>query len=132
MKKAVLAFAALATVATGFATPTLAADSGLRVQVQYYDDDGYRPPRPYPGPRPGWDGGPDRRPGWGDDYGRRDIMSPRRIARSLERRGYDVGDMRLNRDTYFVRATRPNGRRVIVMVDSYSGRIVGERRPGGY
>ena len=91
-----------------------------------------RPPRPSPGPRPGWDGGPDRRPGWGDDYGRRDIMSPRRIARSLERRGYDVGDMRLNRDTYFVRATRPNGRRVIVMVDAYSGRIVGERRPGGY
>ncbi len=59
-------------------------------------------------------------------------MGPRRIARSLERRGYDVGDMRLNRDTYFVRATRPNGRRVIVMVDAYSGRIVGERRPGGY
>ncbi|MEL4375001.1 antifreeze protein [Brucella cytisi] len=132
MRKAVLAFAALATVATGIATPTLGADSGLRVQIQYYDDDGYRPPRSYPGPRPDWDGGQDRRPRWGDDYGRRDIMGPRRIARSLERRGYDVGDMRLNRDTYFVRATRPNGRRVIVMVDAYSGRIVGERRPGGY
>lgn len=127
MKKAVLAFAALATVAIGFATPTLAADSGLRVQIQYHDDDGYRPPRPYPGPRPGWDGGPDRRPNWGE----RDVMRPRQIGRSLERRGYSVGDMRLERDTYFVRATRPNGRRVIVMVDAYSGRIVGERRPGG-
>ena len=46
MKKAVLAFAALATVATGFATSSLAAESGLHVQIQYYDDDGYRPPRP--------------------------------------------------------------------------------------
>lgn len=136
MKKAVIAFTALTAVAAGIATPTLAADSGLRVQIQYYDDDGYRPPRPYPGPRPDWDGprrdwdGPRR--GWGNGYGRREIMGPRRIARSLERRGYDVGDMRLERDTYFVRATRPSGRRVIVMVDAYSGRIVGERRPRGY
>ncbi|MBC2887533.1 antifreeze protein [Ochrobactrum sp. CM-21-5] len=125
MRKAVLAFAALATVATGVATPTLAADNGLRVQVQYYDDDGYRPPRH----RPGWDG-PDRRPSWGDGYVRRDVMSPRRIARSLERRGYDVGDMRLERGTYFVRATRPSGRRVMLMVDAFNGRIVGERRAG--
>ncbi len=60
MKKAFLAFAALATVATGIATTSHAADNGLRVQVQYYDDDGYRPPMPpRGGPRPGWDG-PDR------------------------------------------------------------------------
>ncbi len=123
MKKAFFAFAALATVAAGVATPTLAADNGLHVQIQYHDD-GYRP---------GWDGPdrrPDRRPNWGDSYVRRDVMSPRRIARTLERRGYDVGDMRLERDTYFVRATRPSGRRVMLMVDAYSGRIVGERRAG--
>ncbi|TMV05958.1 PepSY domain-containing protein [Brucella haematophila] len=131
MKKAVLAFAALATVATGFATPSLADSSGLRVQVQYYDNnDGYRPrpPRPdAPPPPPGY-GRPDRRPDWGN----RDTLRPRDVTRMLERRGYAVGDMRRDRDTYMVRATRPNGRRVIVMVDAFSGRIVGERRPGGY
>lgn len=125
MKKALLAFAALATVAAaGVATPSLA--DGLRVQVQYYDDGGYRPPRPgFPAPE-------GRRPNWGDGHVRGDIMSPRRVARSLERRGYDVGDINLRRDTYYVRATRPNGRRVVVMVDAFSGRIVGERRAGGY
>lgn|GEM_PF-439089 len=145
MKKAVLTFAALATVATGLATPSLAADNGLRVQVQYYED-GPRPPRPdwdgpdrRPGPdgRPDWDGPgrrPDRdgRPGPRPDWGRerRDILGPRQVARTLQRRGYDVGDIRLERGTYFVRATRPSGRRVIVMVDAFSGRIVGERRAG--
>lgn len=146
MKKAFLAFAALATVATGIATTSHAADNGLRVQVQYYDDDGYRPPMlPRGGPRPGWDGpdrgydrghdrGPGRGPGpgqgWGDDYGRRDTLGPRQVARSLQRRGYDVGDIRRDRGTYFVRATRPNGRRVIVVVDAFSGRIIDERRAG--
>ncbi|AEK55510.1 MULTISPECIES: hypothetical protein [Brucella] len=126
MKKAALALAALATAATGIATPTLAADNGLRVQIQYYDDDGYRVPRQgFDGP-----GRHDRRPNWGDGYIRREVMNPRRVARSLERRGYDVGDMRLERDTYFVRATRPSGCRVVVMVDAYNGNIIGERRAG--
>lgn len=68
MKKALLAFAALATIATGVATKSYAADNGLLIQTQYYDDDGYRPPMPpRGGPRPGWDGpdrGPGRGPGW--------------------------------------------------------------------
>ncbi len=126
MKKAVLALAAIATVATGYATASYAADDGLRVQVQYYDDDnGYRP---RPDDR-GW-GGPDRRPNWGDDGYRREIIGPRGVTRILERRGYNVGDIRLRRDVYVVRASRPSGRRVIVMVDAYSGRIVGERNVG--
>jgi len=138
MKKAILAFAALATIGTAVATPTLAADNGLRVQVQYYDD---TPPPPRGGPRPGWDGpdrgydrgpdrGPGRGPGWGDGYGRPEILGPRQISRSLQRRGYDVGDMRRDRGAYLVKATRPNGRRVIVVVDAFSGRIIDERRAG--
>ncbi|MCX2699099.1 MULTISPECIES: antifreeze protein [Ochrobactrum] len=134
MKKALLAFAALATIATGVATKSYAANNGLLIQTQYYDDDGYRPPMPpRGGPRPGWDGpdrGPGRGPGWGDEAMRREIISPRRIARSLERRGYDVGDIRRDRGAYFVKATRPNGRRVIVVVDAFSGRILDERRAG--
>lgn len=129
MKKAILAFAALASVGTAIATPTLAADNGLRVQVQYYDDD-YRPPMPpRGGPDRGWDG-PNRGPGRHDGYGRPDTLGPRQIARSLQRRGYDVGDMRRDRGEYFVKATRPNGRRVIVVVDAFSGRILDERRAG--
>jgi len=138
MKKALLAFAALATIGTAVATPTLAADNGLRVQVQYYDD---MPPPPRGGPRPDWDGpdrgydrgpdrGPGRGPGWGDGYGRPEILGPRQISRSLQRRGYDVGDMRRDRGAYLVKATRPNGRRVIVVVDAFSGRIIDERRAG--
>ena len=143
MKKAFLAFAALATIATGVATKSYAADNGLLTQAQYYDDD-YRPPMPPPprgGPRPGWDGpdngpdwrpdrGPGRGPGWGGGYQRRDTLGPRQVARSLQRRGYDVGDIRRDRGTYFVKATRPNGRRVIVVVDAFSGRIIDERRAG--
>lgn len=134
MKKAFLAFAALAAVATGIATTSHAADNGLRVQIQYYDDDGYRPPMPpRGGPGPGWGGpdrGPGRGPGWGDGYGRPETLGPRQIARSLQRRGYDVGDMRRERGAYLVKATRPNGRRVIVVVDAFSGRIIDERRVG--
>jgi len=139
MKKALLAFAALATIATGIATKSYAADNGLLLNAQYYDDD-YRPPMPPPprgGPRPGWDGpdngpdwGPGRGPGWSDEGMRRETISPRRVARSLERRGYDVGDIRRDRGAYFVKATRPNGRRVIVVVDAFSGRIIDERRAG--
>ncbi|OYR07434.1 PepSY domain-containing protein [Brucella thiophenivorans] len=131
MKKALLAFAALATIATGVATKSYAADNGLLIQAQYYDDD-YRPPMPPPprgGPRPGWDG-PNNGPGWGGGYERRDTLGPRQVARSLQRRGYDVGDIRRDRGTYFVKATRPNGRRVIVVVDAFSGRIIDERRAG--
>lgn len=93
------------------------------------------PPRG--GPRPGWDGpdrgydrGPGRGPGWGDGYGRPETLGPRQISRSLQRRGYDVGDMRRERGAYLVKATRPNGRRVIVVVDAFSGRIIDERRVG--
>lgn len=135
MKKTLLAFAAFATVATCFATSSFADTSGLRVQVQYSDDDGYRPDyRRRPDARgPDWDN--DRRPGRHDrdgrsNWGSRDALGPRQITRTLERRGYAVGDIRLERDTYFVRATRPNGQRVIVLLDAYSGRVVGERRPG--
>ena len=99
------------------------------------------PPPPRGGPRPGWDDRdfqpdrgpdwrPDRGPGFNDDYGRRNTLGPRQVARSLHRRGYDVGDIRRDRGTYFVKATRPNGRRVIVVVDAFSGRIIDERRAG--
>ncbi|MBN9045794.1 MAG: antifreeze protein [Rhizobiales bacterium] len=129
MKKAVLAFAALATAAAGFAAPALAAENGLLMPVQYYDDGGYRPPRrDVPPPPPGW-GGPARP---GPYWGHRGPVGPRDVARMLRSRGYLVGDIRRDHGNYFVRATRPDGRPVIVMIDAFSGRILGERRPGRY
>ncbi|PWL17377.1 antifreeze protein [Falsochrobactrum shanghaiense] len=111
MRKSVLAFAALATIATAYTVPSFAAGHGSVIEIQWHD--GHR----------------DRRPDWGNDR-RRGAMGPRQIARSLERRGYAVGDMDRRRDTYRIRATRPRGGRVILTVDAYSGRILDERRVG--
>lgn len=159
MKKAVLTFAALATMVTGissFSAPASAGEQGMVIQVQSqqgWGDDNYQPIRPldrdrrgqnqYPGqnpgqyndrdqPQQGWDRRNDNRPGWGEPQRwRPEAVSPRRVAIMLERRGYDVRDVRFERSTYFVRAIRPNGRRVMVLVDGRSGRIVGERPMGG-
>lgn len=120
MRKSVLAFAALATITTAFAVPSFAASHGAIIEIQWHDRhrDHDR--------RPDWG---NRRPHW-DRERRRDTMGPRQIVRSLERRGYAVGDMNRRRDTYRVRATRPRGGRVILTVDAYSGRILDERRIG--
>lgn len=129
MKQVALALAALATAT--MTIPTVASAQEAQILNVQYMNDGPPPPR-------GWDHrGPDYRRGpppadrgdWGRPS-RRDILGPRQISRNLQRRGYAVGDIRLERDTYFVRATRPNGRRAIVMVDAYTGRIVGERPVG--
>lgn len=112
MRKSFLAVTALATLITAFAVPSFAASTGSVVPVQWQD------------------GNRDRRPNWGDDRRRRAIMAPRQIARTLERRGYSVGDMDRKRDTYRIRASRPNGSRVILRVDAYNGRILDEQRVG--
>ncbi|WP_343315890.1 antifreeze protein [Brucella sp. BE17] len=124
MKKAALAFAVFATTVAGFSIPSYAASAAPLVEVQYHGER-QRPSRDYrpDDRRPGWDR-PDRR----SDWGKRQVISPRGVKRTLERRGYAVGDIRLQRGSYAVRATRPNGRRVIVSVDAYSGRIINERR----
>jgi hypothetical protein len=140
MKKAILAIAAAATLAVGFSAPAFAGQSGI-ILAQGWDDDYYRdaPPPPPPGyrlERRDRDWRPDD--GWRRDRHWRDrdrygdeIISPRRVARMLERRGYAVGDIDLRRGRYFVRATRPSGRRVILIVDARNGRILDEQRAGG-
>ncbi|KXF76077.1 hypothetical protein ATN84_14275 [Paramesorhizobium deserti] len=129
MKKAILAIAAAATLAIGISAPAFAAGQSNIILAQGWDDDYYRdappPPRHY--------GGYERRDrDWRDrDRYRDEIMSPRRVARMLERRGYAVGDIDLRRGRYFVRATRPGGRRVLLIVDARNGRILDEQRAGG-
>lgn len=136
MKKAILAIAATATLAIGVSAPVFAAEQPHIILAQGWDDDYYRdappPPRVYEMERRDHDWRRDR--DWRDrdrDRYRDEVMSPRRVARTLERRGYAVGDIDLRRGRYFVRATRPNGRRVILVVDARNGRILDEQRAGG-
>ncbi|PRD42728.1 antifreeze protein [Phyllobacterium phragmitis] len=119
MKKAILAITA--TLAIGFSAPVFAAEQPNIIMAQGWNDD-YRdtppPPRGYEMERR------DRR------Y-RGEVISPRRVARMLERRSYEVRDVDLRRSRYFVRAIRPNGRRVMLVVNARNGRILDERRAGG-
>jgi hypothetical protein len=114
MKKAILAIAAAATLAVGFSAPAFAQG--------WYDD------APPPPPRWGHERRDQRRDEWGRERFR--PMGPREVARSLERRGYNVGDIDMRRGTYRVKASR-HGRRVILIVDARSGRILDEQRVGG-
>ncbi|PYE87774.1 antifreeze protein [Phyllobacterium leguminum] len=117
MKKTILAIVAVATLGLGSA-PAFA---------QGWYDDAPPPPRPY-----GQERGYERRDrDWGRERPRRDdFMGPREVARMLERRGYDVGDVDMRRGSYWVKASR-HGRRMIVIVDARSGRILDEQRVGG-
>ncbi|RCS23917.1 antifreeze protein [Phyllobacterium salinisoli] len=137
MKKALIAIAAAATLSFSFSAPVFAAERSNIILAQGWDGDyreAPRPPRGYEMERRDRDWRPDRDRDWrpGRDRPRRDeVMNPRRVARMLESRGYDVGDIDLRRGRYFVRATRPNGRRVMLVVDARSGRILDEQRAGG-
>lgn len=117
MKKSILAISAAAMLSFGVSAPALAQG--------WYDD--APPPRPY-----GQERGYERRDReWGRERPRRDdVMGPRQVTRMLERRGYDVGDIDMRRGSYFVKASR-HGRRVILIVDARSGRILDEQRVGG-
>jgi hypothetical protein len=53
------------------------------------------------------------------------MISSRIVAQQLHRRGFeDLRDLKLRGDVYSMKAIDPYGRRVIVQVDPYSGRIV--------
>jgi hypothetical protein len=70
------------------------------------------------------------RPRWADDdrwnghwYGQR--IDSRVVVRQLQRQGFEnMSDMKLRGDVYSLKATDPYGRRVILQVDPYTGRIV--------
>lgn len=127
MKSAILAFATLATMSIATVGPSLAAERGSVVQVQSGWDDAQGARPRHDQRRPGFDGGQYGR----RDMGRQDVVSPRRVAGMLERRGFTVRDIRMDRGTYFVRAVRPNGRRVMLTIDARSGQIISERRIDG-
>jgi hypothetical protein len=68
---------------------------------------------------------------WADDdwdgggYGRYQRIDSRMVVRQLQRQGFDnMSDMKLRGDVYSLKATDPYGRRVILQVDPYTGRIV--------
>ncbi|MGH6930719.1 MAG: hypothetical protein ACREEV_20560 [Dongiaceae bacterium] len=71
---------------------------------------------------------------WGNDddddwnggrYGQRDMIDSRLVVRQLSRQGFEgMSDLKLRGDVYSLKATDPYGRRVIVQIDPYSGRIV--------
>ena len=59
------------------------------------------------------------------DYGRRDMVSPRWIVRNLERADYRyISRPVLSGRFYQVKAVNPNGKKVKLFIDAYSGRIV--------
>jgi hypothetical protein len=72
------------------------------------------------------------RPRWADDdgwngswYGRDERIDSRVVVRQLQRQGFEnMSDMKLRGDVYSLKATDPYGRRVILQVDPYTGRIV--------
>ncbi|WP_420961008.1 antifreeze protein [Brucella sp. IR073] len=120
MKKAVLAIAAATMLGLGISAPAAPAFA-----QGWYDD---APPPPRWGHERrdrDWRRDRDR-----DSYGRPRMMGPREIARSLERRGYNVGDIDMRRGTYYVKASR-HGRRLILIVDARDGRILDTQRVGG-
>jgi hypothetical protein len=81
----------------------------------YYYDSGYQDRGYY-----------DSQRGWYDDrYSRHDMVSPRWIVRNLERSEYRyISRPMLSGRFYQVKAINPNGKKVKLYIDAYSGRIV--------
>jgi hypothetical protein len=72
-------------------------------------------------------------PWWADDdwdgngygYGQGDMIDSRIVVHQLRRQGFEnMSDLKLRGDVYSLKATDPYGRRVILQIDPYSGRIV--------
>ena len=133
MKNVLLAACAAAVVVTGamgasagqFTVPDSRASGAIiRVDDYRYSDDGYY-------------GGGDNRwqyqyrdRGYNDDwrnadYTRREMVSPRWIVRNLQRSDYRyISRPVLSGRFYQVKAVNPNGHKVKLYIDAYTGRIV--------
>jgi hypothetical protein len=121
----VVATGAVGASAGQFTAPT-GSGSGAIIRVddnRYYDD--------------GYSGGGDynsqyqyQNRGYNDDwrnsdYGNRGIVSPRWIVRNLERSDYRyISRPVLSGRFYQVKAVNPNGKKVKLFIDAYSGQIV--------
>lgn len=117
MKKMLICFAAMATILTGFSLPATASASDLTIQVHSSSNDHGR----Y-NSRHGW-----KKPGHHD---RQRMINPGEVKRILFRQGYRTQDIRKQRNEYYVRARAHNGRQVMLIVNAYSGKIVGQRMLG--
>lgn len=117
MKKALITFAAIATIVTGFSLPAAAASNNeLTVQVHSSWND---------------HGRYNQRHGWKKQHNRRyQMMSQREVKRMLYRQGYRTHDIRQQRGDYYVRARNHKGRQVMLIVNGYNGKITGQRYIG--
>lgn len=69
--------------------------------------------------------------GWGDADNYGDVIPPRAIAKWLKRHDYTyITRPVLSGRFYQVKAIAPNGRKVKLYIDAYSGRIVKSKRIG--
>ena len=69
--------------------------------------------------------------GWGNDGYYGDVIPPRAIVKWLKRRDYTyITRPMLSGRFYQVKAIAPNGRKVKLYIDAYSGRIVKTKRIG--
>lgn len=133
MKNVLFAAGAALVVATsavgasaGQPAAPASGDAGAIIRIddnRYYDD--------------GYNGGGDsswqyqyQNRGYNDDwrnadYGRRDVISPRWIVRNLERSDYRyISRPVLNGRFYQVKAVNPNGKKVKLYIDAYTGQLV--------
>ncbi|WP_374831947.1 hypothetical protein [Paenochrobactrum pullorum] len=118
MKKALITLATLATIVTGISLPAAAAPANeLTVKVHSSWND-----RGRHSPRHDWKKPP-------HNY-RNQMMKPGEIKRMLHRQGYRTHNIRQQRDEYYVRAHNNKGRQVMLIVNSRSGKIVGQRYIG--
>lgn len=117
MKKALITFAAIATIVTGFSLPAAAASTNeLTVQVHS-----------------SWNhhGRHNQRHGWKkqNNY-RHQMMHPGEVKRMLHRQGYRTHNIRQQRSDYYVRARNHKGREMMLIVNGYNGKITGQRYIG--
>lgn len=117
MKKALVTFIALATIIIGVSSPAAASSASeftIQVHSSWHDHGRYH--------HHGWRKRPYK-------Y-RHQIMNPGEIKRILHRRGYRTHNIRQQRGEYYVRARNFNGRQVMLIVNAYNGKIVGQRYIG--
>jgi hypothetical protein len=127
MKNVLLA--ACATIALTMGASAASADDNRYYDNGYYYDNGgnswgdnswryqYQDFRNY-------DDNPRQRDWNNGGYYRQDVVSPRSIVRNLQRNDYrNISQPVLSGRFYQVKAINPDGRKVKLYIDSYSGRI---------
>ena len=109
--------------AAQFTVPPSGSGTVVRVDDNRYYDDGYYDNSGYQNRGYYYD---DSQRGWSNDsYGDRQIVSPRWIVRNLEQSDFRyISRPVLSGRFYQVKAVNPNGKKVKLYIDAYSGRIV--------